>query len=107
MSDHALTQPVTVTPEAIALAQRLHDIYERRALDEYGYLPRTWERLTETDQNMKAASVQELLDGGLVVFLPNCTHPFTTLKRVEMRVCDVCGTPYSLLNKIARDHYEA
>lgn len=107
MSEHGLTQPVTITPEAVVVAQRLHDVYERRALDEFGYLPRTWERLTETDRTMKAAAVQELLDSGLFVLLPNCTHPFTTLKRVEMRVCDVCGTPYSLLANLARDTYEA
>jgi hypothetical protein len=80
--------------EQIARAQ--HEAYERHAFVEFGYLPRLWERLTIADQELRVRVAQELLERGLVVVLPDCPHPSTTLKRIEVRECDVCGS-YPLL----------
>lgn len=74
------------------IARAYHDAYERRCWNQYGYNPRPWSNLTNADQQMKIAAAQEMLDREIVMVLPNCAHEETTLRRIEVRQCDRCGS---------------
>lgn len=73
------------------LARMLHEAYERYAAQEFGYLPRAWERLTEADQTLRILVAAELVERGLVKVLPDCPHTNTELRRIEARQCLQCG----------------
>ena len=68
----------------------MHESYERHASNMYGYMPRSWERLTEADQKLRIAVARELIDRDVVKVLPDCPHTHTTLRRIEVRQCDMC-----------------
>jgi hypothetical protein len=72
------------------LARMFHEAYERRAAWQFGYLPRSWERLTAADQDLRIKVAREMIDRQLVKVLPDCPHTRTTLKRIEVRQCDIC-----------------
>lgn len=100
----ALSYPTPVSPQAVVLAQRLHDAYERRALDQFGYPPRVWDTLGGEEHRLRAEAAQELIDRGVLLPMPDCDHPQEqrTLVRREMLVCGLCGTPVRYLERVAQ-----
>lgn len=78
--------------DAEQLARMIHEAYERHAVEEFGYMPRKWESLTQADRDLKVAVSQELLDRRVLQLLPDCPHDMTVLKRVEARQCLQCGS---------------
>ena len=73
------------------LARLWHEAYERYAFNEFGYLPRLWEQLTDADRLLHIQVAEELMLREVVAVLPACDHRVSTLKRIEVRQCDICG----------------
>lgn len=101
----ALSRAIPVSEQALLLAQRAHDAYERRALDQFGYPPHTWDRVPPDDRRLKAEAMQELIDAGLLLLMPSCPHPEDErlLVRREIAVCGRCGAPVRMLERLAAE----
>jgi len=88
-------------PPAEQLAQTLHSAYEALCYTEFGYTPRPWLALTDSDQRMRIAAAQEVIDREVAMVLPDCPHDQTVLVRTEVRQCQRCGSYPLLLRRLS------
>jgi hypothetical protein len=98
-----LSKEIPVSTQAQSLARMLHDAYERRALDQYGYMPRRWDALPDNEKRLREEAVQEIMQSNRLLLLPACDHPedAQTLVIRETVICGHCGAPPRLLERLA------